>query len=108
MRAPKGKKRRGPAPGQRPPTRATDSYSSLPMEPPPLGPIKRLLGVNLDGWLMAHASPDHYQSFITDAALRQLTSWRLPHVRLPLELELLGTTAGWHTLDVALSRCLRQ
>ena len=78
------------------------------MEALALGPIKRLLGVNLDGWLVGTASPDHYQSFVTDAALRQLTSWRLPHVRLPVQLELLGTTAGWHTLDEALSRCLRQ
>ena len=72
-----------------------------------LGPIKRLLGVNLDGWLTANQPPEHYRTFLDDAALRQLVSWRLPHVRLPLDLALLTSADGWRVLDDALARCLR-
>ena len=70
-----------------------------------LGPVKRLLGVNIDGWLVAGQTAEHYRSFVTDAALRQLLSWRLTHVRLPIELGLLSTTSGWHSLDSAIERC---
>ena len=78
------------------------------MEALAVGPVKRLLGVNLDGWLVAGQTAEHYQSFAGDAALRQLLSWRLPHVRLPVDLELLAKTDGWKALDEALARCLRQ
>ena len=73
-----------------------------------LGPIKRMLGVNVDGWLIAGATDEHYRTFVSDAALRQLVSWRLAHVRIPLDLALLTSARGWHTLDEALARCLRQ
>ena len=77
------------------------------MEALALGPVRRLLGVNVDGWLAAGQATQHYRTFVDDAALRQLASWRLPHVRLPLELELLTAADGWRALDAALTRCLR-
>jgi hypothetical protein len=72
-----------------------------------LGPIKRLLGLNLDGWLVAGQPPDHYRTFATEADLKQLVSWRLPHVRLPLDLDLLASADGWRALDDVLTRCVR-
>ena len=72
-----------------------------------LGPIKRLLGVNVDGWLSAGQSAEHYRAFVDDAALRQLVSWRLPHVRLPLDLQVLATPDGWRMVDDAMARSLR-
>jgi hypothetical protein len=68
--------------------------------------VKRLLGVNVDGWLVAGQTAEHYRTFVSDAALRQLLSWRLTHVRLPVELGLLSTTAGWHALDGAIERSI--
>ena len=77
------------------------------MEALALGPVRRLLGVNVDGWLVAGHAAEHYRGFVSDGALQQLVSWRLQHVRLPVELELLATADGWHALDDALSRCAR-
>jgi hypothetical protein len=72
-----------------------------------LGPLKRLLGVNVDGWLVAGAGPEHYRHFVGDGDLARLASWRLPHVRLPLDAALLDSAGGWRTLDDALARCVR-
>lgn len=77
------------------------------MEALSLGPVKRLLGVNLDGWLEAGGSADSYQGFVSERELGQLASWRLMHVRLPVEVELLDSADGWRALDTALTRCLR-
>jgi hypothetical protein len=73
-----------------------------------LGPVKRLLGMNIDGWLVAEQTADHYRGYVGDGELRQLVSWRLTHVRLPVELALLTTASGWRVLDDAMARCLRQ
>ncbi|HEU5316843.1 MAG TPA: cellulase family glycosylhydrolase [Chloroflexota bacterium] len=72
-----------------------------------LGPVKRLLGVNVDGWLVAGAAPSHYSRFVSDGDLAKLVSWRLPHVRLPVD-GALTAAEGWRALDDAIGRCLRQ
>ena len=78
------------------------------MEALAIGPVKRLLGMNLDGWLAAGQGAEHYRGFVTDGELRQLISWRLTHARLPLEMALLATADGWRVVDETIARCLRQ
>jgi|SRR5581483_1007541 len=69
-------------------------------------PPSHLRGVNLAGWLVAQAAPDHLQHFIDQADLARLASWRFTHVRLPLDGALLDEPGGWAALEAALARCL--
>lgn len=73
-----------------------------------LGPVKRLIGVNIDGWLVAGAPGAHYREFVSDDDLARLVSWRFNHVRLPVEAALLDDGDGWKRLDEAIARCARQ
>jgi len=72
-----------------------------------IGPIKRLIGVNVDGWLVAGAPAAHYREFVSDEDLARLVSWRFNHVRLPLEAKLLHEDDGWKVMDEAVARCAR-
>ena len=68
----------------------------------------RLLGVNVAGWLVAGAAPEHYRTFLGEGDLARLANWRLTHVRLPVDSALLETGDGWHALDWAVSLCAGQ
>jgi hypothetical protein len=70
-----------------------------------MGPVKRDLGVNVPGWLVAGATPEHVRGFMSDRDFAQLVNWRFTHLRVPLDASLLGTTAGWQALDVAVTLC---
>jgi hypothetical protein len=66
----------------------------------------RLHGVNLGGWLVAGAPPEHLNGFVTAADFERLVNWRFTHVRLPVDDALLDTADGWLALDRALMTCL--
>jgi endoglucanase len=65
-----------------------------------------LQGVNLGAWLVAGATSDHLEDFVTPADFARLASWRFTHARLPVDDALLETAEGWLTLDRALVTCL--
>jgi hypothetical protein len=67
----------------------------------------RLHGINLGGWLVAGAPPEHLDGFVTAADFGRLVNWRLTHVRLPVDDALLDSAEGWLALDRALVACLR-
>lgn len=61
--------------------------------------MKRFLGyqkgINLGGWLsQCDHSKEHYDSFITEDDIKQIASWGLDHVRLPVDYELVETERG--------------
>ncbi|MGH2352876.1 MAG: hypothetical protein ACRDJN_14805, partial [Chloroflexota bacterium] len=68
----------------------------------------RLQGVNLGGWLVAGATPEHLAGFVGEGDFARLASWRLSHVRLPVDAALLDVPAGWTALDGALGACVRR
>ena len=43
-------------------------------------------GVNLGGWIsqFRQAKKEHFDSFITEEDIKQIASWGMDHVRLPL------------------------
>lgn len=52
-------------------------------------------GVNLGGWLsQCIHTKEHYDSFITEEDIRRIASWRLDHVRVPVDYELVETEDG--------------
>jgi len=77
------------------------------VQAPGVGSNTRLLGVNVDGWLVEGAAPEHYRTFLVDGDLARLANWRLTHVRLPVESALLETEDGWRALDLAVYLCAR-
>ncbi len=69
-------------------------------------------GVNLGGWLsQCNYSAERLMGFITEADFRQIASWGLDHVRLPIDYPILQNkdgsfrTEGFERLDFALSMC---
>ena len=81
------------------------------MTTPPLPPGSgagdaRLHGINLGGWLVAGAPPEHLDGFVTAADFERLVNWRFSHVRLPVDDALLDGADGWLALDRALMACL--
>ena len=50
----------------------------------PLMPL-RLSGLNVDGWFVAGTTPEHLGRFMSDGDLAQIASWRLTHLRLPVD-----------------------
>ena len=67
----------------------------------------RLSGLNVDGWFVAGASPEHLGRFMSDGDLAQIASWRFTHLRLPVDEALLDEPAAWVALDGVLDGCAR-
>jgi hypothetical protein len=46
-----------------------------------------MAGVNLGGWISQYreAKKEHFDSFITEADIKQIASWGMDHVRLPID-----------------------
>ena len=44
-------------------------------------------GVNLGGWIsqFRQAKKEHFDSFITEEDIKQIASWGMDHVRLPID-----------------------
>lgn len=52
-------------------------------------------GINLGGWFsQCPYTPEHYESFITQADLAEISSWGIDHVRIPFDYDLLETKEG--------------
>ena len=52
-------------------------------------------GVNLGGWLSQCChTKEHYDSFITEADFKELSTWGLDHLRIPVDYDLLETQDG--------------
>ncbi|MDD7428353.1 MAG: cellulase family glycosylhydrolase [Oscillospiraceae bacterium] len=52
-------------------------------------------GVNLGGWLsQCDHTYEHYDSFITEEDITTISSWKVDHVRLPIDYELLEDDNG--------------
>ncbi len=52
-------------------------------------------GVNLGGWLsQCDHTKEHYDTFITEEDLKELSSWGIDHVRLPIDYNLIETEDG--------------
>ena len=52
-------------------------------------------GVNLGGWLsQCEHSFEHYRTFINEDNLKQISSWGLDHVRIPVDYDLVETNEG--------------
>ncbi len=63
-------------------------------------------GVNLGGWLVAEATPEHLAGFAGPGDFARIASWRFTHARLPVDDALLDRPEGWLALDGALMACL--
>jgi endoglucanase len=73
------------------------------------------VGINLGGWLSQYGrfSHDHFRSFITQADIRQIASWGMDHVRLPVDYPVLEDDAepgqykesGFAYIDNCLAWC---
>jgi Cellulase (glycosyl hydrolase family 5) len=73
----------------------------------PTAPLDvRLQGVNLGGWLIAEATPEHLAGFAGPGDFARIASWRFTHARLPVDDALLDRPEGWLALDGALMACL--
>lgn len=69
-------------------------------------------GVNLGGWLSQCChTKEHYDSFVTEADIKDIASWGVDHVRLPIDYNLLekedGTPidSGFDYIDNAVEWC---
>ena len=52
-------------------------------------------GVNLGGWFsQCDYSEDRFNNFITEDDFKELTSWGLDHLRLPVDYNLVETEDG--------------
>ncbi|MDP4180516.1 MAG: cellulase family glycosylhydrolase [Bacillota bacterium] len=52
-------------------------------------------GINLGGWLsQCNHSKQHYDTFIIESDIKQISSWGIDHVRLPVDYELIETDSG--------------
>ncbi|RCX20077.1 cellulase (glycosyl hydrolase family 5) [Anaerobacterium chartisolvens] len=52
-------------------------------------------GINLGGWLsQGWHNKQHYDSFITEADIKKISSWGLDHVRLPVDYEAIENESG--------------
>ena len=52
-------------------------------------------GVNLGGWLSQCChTKEHYESFITEADIAKIASWKTDHVRLPIDYNLIEDDNG--------------
>lgn len=53
-------------------------------------------GVNLGGWLSQYISYDdeHFNNFIVEEDIKQIASWGLDHVRLPIDYDVFETLEG--------------
>lgn len=53
-------------------------------------------GVNLGGFLSQCVSYEqkHFESFITEQDIKQISSWKLDHIRLPVDYDILETEDG--------------
>lgn len=73
------------------------------------------VGVNLGGWLSQYQAYDHahFQTFITEADIKQIASWGVDHVRLPFDYPVLESDEapgryredGFRYLDDCLTWC---
>ena len=60
-------------------------------------------GVNLGGWLsQCDYSKERLENFITESDFRQLASWGLDHVRLPMDYNVLETDNGYSAYGFSL------
>lgn len=69
-------------------------------------------GVNLGGWLsQCNYSEDRLMNFITEPDFARIASWKMDHVRLPVDYNVLQNEdgsfkpAGFERLDFALAMC---
>lgn len=69
-------------------------------------------GVNLGGWLSQCVhTKEHYDSFISEADIKQIAGWGADHVRLPIDYELVETEegapieAGYAYIDACIAWC---
>lgn len=52
-------------------------------------------GINLGGWLsQCDHSREHYDSFISESDIHQISGWGLDHIRLPVDYELVRLADG--------------
>lgn len=57
-------------------------------------------GVNLGGWLsQCEHTQRHYDSFITETDIRELSTWNIDHLRIPIDYDLLENDAGNYKAD---------
>ena len=47
-------------------------------------------GINLGGWLsQCEYTTEHYNSFISESDIERIADWKLDHIRLPFDYQLL-------------------
>ena len=52
-------------------------------------------GVNLGGWFsQCDHTDEHYDTFIGESDIAQISEWGLDHVRLPVDYDLVEDIAG--------------
>ena len=52
-------------------------------------------GINLGGWLSQCChTKEHYDSFITEDDFKEISTWELDHLRIPVDYNLLETQDG--------------
>ena len=52
-------------------------------------------GVNIGGWLSQCVhTKEHYDSFITENDIRELSTWNIDHIRIPVDYDLVEDKAG--------------
>lgn len=57
-------------------------------------------GLNLGGWLsQCEPSKEHYDTFITEEDFKVLSSWKIDHVRVPVDYNLVETKDGDYKED---------
>ena len=57
-------------------------------------------GINLGGWLsQCNHEKEHYDTFIIENDIKEISSWGLDHVRLPIDYELIETQSGEYIED---------
>ena len=57
-------------------------------------------GINLGGWLsQCNHEKEHYDTFILEKDIQEISSWGLDHVRLPVDYELVETQNGEYKED---------
>ena len=72
-------------------------------------------GVNLGGWISQYrnAGKEHFDSFITEADIRQIAGWGMDHVRLPIDYMVLvdddnpfaDKEESFYYVDSCIKRC---
>jgi aryl-phospho-beta-D-glucosidase BglC (GH1 family) len=64
-------------------------------------------GINLGGWISQcrNMTPEHIAEFITEADIKKIASWKMDHVRLPIDYPVIEDEAGYAVIDRLIEWC---